>query len=202
MESQKLGGNYSRHRAQTEKHVVLCVSSLKIDLLMDFLNEFYAHPRLQVQWGNQIRCLYLLKRTSIFFLWHASCWKDDSHSSFNKDTIKVFTQAWSCSYGWMYAESFVGGLKPSCNFGCGFFCHDTEKQQDNKFSIWMKLLKLLYLSGLLCGDPVSNRDRHPGPAYPSDPSVVSEGYLPAGICPQRPGPDEGQVSLDKNLRKM
>ncbi|KAJ0067970.1 hypothetical protein NL108_014239, partial [Boleophthalmus pectinirostris] len=47
MESQKLGGNYSRHRAQTEKHVVLCVSSLKIDLLMDFLNEFYAHPRLQ-----------------------------------------------------------------------------------------------------------------------------------------------------------
>lgn len=49
MERQKSGGNYSRHRAQTEKHVVLCVSSLKIDLLMDFLNEFYAHPRLQVR---------------------------------------------------------------------------------------------------------------------------------------------------------
>lgn len=48
MERQKSGGNYSRYRAQTEKHVVLCVSSLKIDLLMDFLNEFYAHPRLQV----------------------------------------------------------------------------------------------------------------------------------------------------------
>lgn len=48
MERQKSGGNYSRHRAQTEKHVVLCVSSLKIDLLMDFLNEFYAHPGLQV----------------------------------------------------------------------------------------------------------------------------------------------------------
>uniref|UniRef100_UPI0037E88A33 potassium channel subfamily T member 1 isoform X3 n=1 Tax=Semicossyphus pulcher TaxID=241346 RepID=UPI0037E88A33 len=47
MERQKSGGNYSRHRAQTEKHVVLCVSGLKIDLLMDFLNEFYAHPRLQ-----------------------------------------------------------------------------------------------------------------------------------------------------------
>uniref|UniRef100_A0A8C6S2B2 Potassium channel, subfamily T, member 2 n=1 Tax=Nannospalax galili TaxID=1026970 RepID=A0A8C6S2B2_NANGA len=47
MERQKSGGNYSRHRAQTDKHVVLCVSSLKIDLLMDFLNEFYAHPRLQ-----------------------------------------------------------------------------------------------------------------------------------------------------------
>lgn len=49
MERQKSGGNYSRHRAQTEKHVVLCVSALKIDLLMDFLNEFYAHPRLQVR---------------------------------------------------------------------------------------------------------------------------------------------------------
>ncbi|CAL8341982.1 unnamed protein product, partial [Arctogadus glacialis] len=47
MERQKSGGNYSRHRAQTEKHVVLCVSVLKVDLLMDFLNEFYAHPRLQ-----------------------------------------------------------------------------------------------------------------------------------------------------------
>ncbi|KAL2097989.1 hypothetical protein ACEWY4_007196 [Coilia grayii] len=47
MERQKSGGNYSRHRAQTERHVVLCVSSIKIDLLMDFLNEFYAHPRLQ-----------------------------------------------------------------------------------------------------------------------------------------------------------
>ena len=48
MERQKSGGNYSRYRAQTEKHVVLCVSCLKIDLLMDFLNEFFAHPRLQV----------------------------------------------------------------------------------------------------------------------------------------------------------
>lgn len=53
MERQKSGGNYSRHRAQTEKHVVLCVSSLKIDLLMDFLNEFYAHPRLQVSQADQ-----------------------------------------------------------------------------------------------------------------------------------------------------
>ncbi|XP_034145663.1 potassium channel subfamily T member 2 isoform X3 [Esox lucius] len=48
MESQKSGGNYSRRRAESEKHVVLCVRSLKIDLLMDFLNEFYAHPELQV----------------------------------------------------------------------------------------------------------------------------------------------------------
>lgn len=57
MERQKSGGNYSRHRAQTEKHVVLCVSSLKIDLLMDFLNEFYAHPRLQVRPGPGLRGL-------------------------------------------------------------------------------------------------------------------------------------------------
>lgn len=55
MERQKSGGNYSRHRAQTEKHVVLCVSSLKIDLLMDFLNEFYAHPRLQVRFSSVLR---------------------------------------------------------------------------------------------------------------------------------------------------
>ncbi|KAL1279792.1 hypothetical protein QQF64_014392 [Cirrhinus molitorella] len=47
MERQKSGGDYSRQRAETEKHVVLCVSSVKIELLMDFLNEFYAHPILQ-----------------------------------------------------------------------------------------------------------------------------------------------------------
>ncbi|XP_065124179.1 potassium channel subfamily T member 2 [Paramisgurnus dabryanus] len=47
MERQKSGGNYSRHRAENEKHVVLCVSSLKINRLMDFLNEFYAHPGLE-----------------------------------------------------------------------------------------------------------------------------------------------------------
>lgn len=57
MERQKSGGNYSRHRAQTEKHVVLCVSALKIDLLMDFLNEFYAHPRLQVVKRRGFSCL-------------------------------------------------------------------------------------------------------------------------------------------------
>ncbi|XP_066536824.1 potassium channel subfamily T member 2 [Hoplias malabaricus] len=64
MERQKCGGNYSRHRAETERHVVLCVSSLKIDLLMDFLNEFYAHPKLQdyyvvilcpAEMGTQVR---------------------------------------------------------------------------------------------------------------------------------------------------
>lgn len=120
MESQKLGGNYSRHRAQTEKHVVLCVSSLKIDLLMDFLNEFYAHPRLQVHGGSR---------------------ELESHVLFSR-------------------------LSQVCFFG----------------------------SGLLRGDPVPDRDGHSGSPYPSDPSVVPEGHLPAGINPQRPGPDEGQVS--------
>lgn len=63
MERQKSGGNYSRHRAQTEKHVVLCVSTLKIDLLMDFLNEFYAHPRLQVRYipGTHTHTLILTR---------------------------------------------------------------------------------------------------------------------------------------------
>ncbi|KAI1290456.1 Potassium channel subfamily T member 1 [Halotydeus destructor] len=47
MEKQKLGGNYSIHRAQTEKHVVVCSTTLQADTVMDFLNEFYAHPLLQ-----------------------------------------------------------------------------------------------------------------------------------------------------------
>lgn len=65
MESQKLGGNYSRHRAQTEKHVVLCVSSLKIDLLMDFLNEFYAHPRLQVPKQTVDLWCWIIRKSSM-----------------------------------------------------------------------------------------------------------------------------------------
>lgn len=48
MERQKLGGKYSVHRAQTEKHVVVCSTTLRADTVMDFLNEFYAHPLLQV----------------------------------------------------------------------------------------------------------------------------------------------------------
>lgn len=47
MERQKLGGSYSSHRAQSEKHVVVCSTSLHADTIMDFLNEFYAHPMLQ-----------------------------------------------------------------------------------------------------------------------------------------------------------
>ncbi|CAG7820836.1 unnamed protein product, partial [Allacma fusca] len=48
MERQKLGGSYSSHRAQNEKHVVVCSTTLHADTIMDFLNEFYAHPLLQV----------------------------------------------------------------------------------------------------------------------------------------------------------
>ncbi|CAB3225304.1 unnamed protein product [Arctia plantaginis] len=47
MERQKLGGSYSSHRAQSERHVVVCSTTLHADTIMDFLNEFYAHPLLQ-----------------------------------------------------------------------------------------------------------------------------------------------------------
>ena len=47
-ERKRKGGSYSRHRAQTEKHVVVCATHLVTDTVMDFLNEFYAHPKLQV----------------------------------------------------------------------------------------------------------------------------------------------------------
>lgn len=43
-----MGGNYSSHRAQNEKHVVVVATVLQADIIMDFLNEFYAHPKLQV----------------------------------------------------------------------------------------------------------------------------------------------------------
>ncbi|KAK7502655.1 hypothetical protein BaRGS_00006230 [Batillaria attramentaria] len=47
LERQKMGGTYSSHRAQTEKHVVVCTTTLQADTVMDFLHEFYAHPMLQ-----------------------------------------------------------------------------------------------------------------------------------------------------------
>jgi hypothetical protein len=48
MERQKRGGSFSRYRAENEKHVVVCSTTLKTNIIMDFLNEFYAHPMLQV----------------------------------------------------------------------------------------------------------------------------------------------------------
>ena len=54
MERQKMGGTYSSHRAQTEKHVVVVATVMHADTIMDFLNEFYAHPKLQVgEWNIQ-----------------------------------------------------------------------------------------------------------------------------------------------------
>jgi len=47
MEKQKRGTTYSRHRAETERHVVVCSTTLQPNIIMDFLNEFYAHPMLQ-----------------------------------------------------------------------------------------------------------------------------------------------------------
>jgi potassium channel subfamily T protein 1 len=47
MEKQKSGRYYSKQRAESEKHVVVCSTSLQPNLIMDFLNEFYAHPKLQ-----------------------------------------------------------------------------------------------------------------------------------------------------------
>jgi potassium channel subfamily T member 1 len=47
MEKQKRGTSYSRHRAENERHVVVCSTSLQPNIIMDFLNEFYAHPLLQ-----------------------------------------------------------------------------------------------------------------------------------------------------------
>lgn len=66
MERQKLGGSYSSHRAQSEKHVVVCSTTLHADTIMDFLNEFYAHPLLQVmdyRWRNIYNLWLRVSRT-------------------------------------------------------------------------------------------------------------------------------------------
>jgi potassium channel subfamily T protein 1 len=47
IENQKRATSYSRHRAENEKHVVVCCTTLQSGYIMDFLNEFYAHPMLQ-----------------------------------------------------------------------------------------------------------------------------------------------------------
>lgn len=66
-----MGGSYSSHRAQAEKHVVVCMTVLQADSVMDFLSEFYAHPKLQVVFdiwlhNNIIAVLFLCM---YFFLW-------------------------------------------------------------------------------------------------------------------------------------
>jgi len=47
MERRRAGGEYTQQQAETHKHVVVCCSKLTQDTLMDFLNEFYAHPKLE-----------------------------------------------------------------------------------------------------------------------------------------------------------
>lgn len=71
MERQKLGGSYSSHRAQSEKHVVVCSTTLQADTIMDFLNEFYAHPLLQVRRRtNYTLCIFhLLCTRRLVILW-------------------------------------------------------------------------------------------------------------------------------------
>lgn len=47
IERQKAGGEFSRRAASRNKHVVVCSSMLTQETVMDFLNEFYAHPKLE-----------------------------------------------------------------------------------------------------------------------------------------------------------
>lgn len=49
MEKQRSGGEYGSRMAKSEKHVVVCTTTLRADAILDFLNEFYAHPMLQVE---------------------------------------------------------------------------------------------------------------------------------------------------------
>lgn len=44
---QKEGGTFNRMLAGSEKHVVLCATTLRPTMLIDFLNEFYADVKLQ-----------------------------------------------------------------------------------------------------------------------------------------------------------
>ena len=45
----KFGSEYSERRARGNKHVVVVSRTLQTDTVMDFLLEFYAHPKLEVQ---------------------------------------------------------------------------------------------------------------------------------------------------------
>ena len=62
MEKQKRGTSYSKHRAETEKHVVVCSTTLQYNIIMDFLNEFYAHPMLKVIWKIIKQFYFQIKR--------------------------------------------------------------------------------------------------------------------------------------------
>ena len=44
----KTGGDYARSKSVKNKHVVVCASSFAADVVMNFLNEFYEHAKLEV----------------------------------------------------------------------------------------------------------------------------------------------------------
>ena len=47
VEKKKRGTSYSKQRAENEHHVVVSSTHLDENIIMDFLNEFYAHTKLQ-----------------------------------------------------------------------------------------------------------------------------------------------------------
>lgn len=47
-EREKAGGEYSDW-STTQKHVIVCASSMTQDTMMDFLNEFYVYPKQEVR---------------------------------------------------------------------------------------------------------------------------------------------------------
>ncbi|XP_033726603.1 potassium channel subfamily T member 2-like isoform X2 [Pecten maximus] len=47
MERQRAGGVYSRREAAGNKHVIVCCQQFSSEAVMDFLTEFYAHPKLE-----------------------------------------------------------------------------------------------------------------------------------------------------------
>ncbi|XP_067666060.1 potassium channel subfamily T member 2-like isoform X2 [Haliotis asinina] len=47
VQRKRSGGEYGRRKAARNKHVVVCSTSLTTETVMNFLNEFYAHPKLE-----------------------------------------------------------------------------------------------------------------------------------------------------------
>ncbi|XP_076456939.1 potassium channel subfamily T member 2-like isoform X3 [Babylonia areolata] len=46
-ERKKTGGDYGKSKAENGKHVVVCASSFSADVVINFLNEFYEHPKVE-----------------------------------------------------------------------------------------------------------------------------------------------------------
>ncbi|XP_060085731.1 potassium channel subfamily T member 2-like isoform X1 [Ylistrum balloti] len=46
-ERKKIGGEYSQRHSAGHRHVVVCATNLTAESIMDFLIEFYAHPKLE-----------------------------------------------------------------------------------------------------------------------------------------------------------